>query len=57
LRGSKILSFVVVELDQQRVQVLSFEIDLKGVPLAMQTVVMEELGFVWIVFLWVCHSH
>ena len=57
LRRSKILSFVVVELYQQRVQVLSFEINLKSVPLAMQTVVMEELGLVGIILLWVCHCH
>lgn len=52
-----VLSFVVIELYQQRVQVLALEVYVECVPLAVQAVVVEELRLVGVVFLWVCHRH
>ena len=57
LGRSKILAFVIIELYEQRIQILSFEVDVQGVPLAMQAIVVEELGPVGVVSLWLSHHH
>jgi hypothetical protein len=54
---SQILAFVVIELDEQRVKIFSLEINVQGIPLAMQAVVVKELGPVWIVPFGLSHHH
>lgn len=53
----EVLSLVIIELNEQRVEILSFEIDGQCVPLAMRTVVVEEFGLVRIISLGLCHHH
>ena len=53
----EVLPLVIIELNEQRVEILSFEIDGQCVPLAMRTVVVEEFGLVRIISLGLCHHH
>ena len=54
---SKILAFVIIELDEQRVQILSLKINVQGIPLAMQAIVVEELCPVGVVPFLLSHHH
>jgi len=57
LRRSQVFAFVVIELYEQAMKIFSFEVNAQRVPLAMQTIVMEELGLVRIISLWLSHGH
>ena len=52
---SEELSLIVIELDQQIIQILSFEINAERVPLAMLAVVMVILSFRGIILLRLRH--
>ena len=54
---SKILAFVIIELDEKGVQILSLKVDMQCIPLAMQAVVVEELGPVGVVPFGLGHHH
>ena len=56
LRRAQKLSLVIVELDEQVVETLTLEINVHGVPLAVQTIVVIVLRFGRIVLLWMRHG-
>jgi len=57
LRTSQISPFIIVKFDEQTVQIVSFEVNMKCVPLTVQAVVMKISGPVGVFSLWLCHCH
>lgn len=50
-------SFVVVELYEETVEIVTLEVDVKRVPLAMRAVVVEEALAIWVISRSLRHCH